>query len=216
MVLITAPSAFKAASTFAKLAVVWLVDAVNFPNFDAYRDFIFGLEAARWRDGGGAWPGLSATYTNEMNRALKEAQASGETGYAAAMQARDALSAGAKEVSEYQKFDLGVGGRSVGQDQRYRASMYRLKKLIETLPEQLRQAAAESNKLEASKAKDTVKASSSYVWKPSGPTGGGGFAPGSSSSAMTGAAGPSPVLMGAAAVALIGVGFLVVRKLKRG
>lgn len=95
-----------------------LVSGVVFHNDDAARDFINGLPAGNWRDGGGDWPSQAGL----ISAAASAVAAGRGGGMVMAMQPV------ADNISNLQRF--GLGGRSASQDSQYRAAMSQLRSML--------------------------------------------------------------------------------------
>ncbi len=117
-----------------------LVDGVVFTNHDAADDFIRGVPASNWRDGGGSWDGVSQVILSNFNNALVRAKNSGVRGSVASDSILARTKALVQRLTSLQGF--GIGGRSASQDQQYRGAMVELKRLMQSGPAQLNTAAA--------------------------------------------------------------------------
>lgn len=135
-------------SGFAGFGDIDLVPGVTFTNNDAHSDFVSGLPAGNWRDGGGSWDGVSQAIISAFTQALNRAENSAPRGAMEADAVKAELKGYVKQLDSLQRF--GMGGRSAGQDQQYRGTMKAAKSLL----------MAGTSRLNAAVAADTTEAQS--------------------------------------------------------
>lgn len=211
---------------------VELLPGIAFANRDAYNDFVGGLAANHWRDGGGSWDGISGTLLTNLSNALREGDNSVPNGALVAENARDVLKGLVKDLDRLQTFDLGIGGRSATRDQQYRAAMKALKTNIMTLPNSIRGAVARDVELAKQQASGggggstgtgtstgtgaSTGGGSSYSYDLYKPRPGSGSGTQQSQGASTAAGGGFPTLAVVGGVAALGLVAVLVMRKKKG